>query len=179
MFRPIRVDHTNCLQVVIKTHSFIMWKLNSRTCKKRVSLSINKVGVYQSGRSFWLCISKFFFIKNCTYTTYSAREFTVVNSLVVNSNHYTTTHNYTYTVWSVRANFSLHYCMCTTGGLFFDVTCASSFPDNQTMNQKTSIRLFYYSFPNLQQRGQWWMSISVFDITTVRIRKRNNEFQNR
>jgi hypothetical protein len=23
MFRPIRVDHTNCLQVVIKTHSFI------------------------------------------------------------------------------------------------------------------------------------------------------------
>ncbi len=22
MFRPIRVDHTNCLQVVIKTHSF-------------------------------------------------------------------------------------------------------------------------------------------------------------
>jgi hypothetical protein len=98
MFRPIRVDHTNCLQVVIKTHSFIMWKLNSRTCKKRVSLSINKVGVYQSGRSFWLCISKFFFIKNCTYTTHSAREFTVVNSLVVNSNHYTTTHNYTYTV---------------------------------------------------------------------------------
>ncbi len=23
MFRPIRVDHTNCLQVAIKTHSFI------------------------------------------------------------------------------------------------------------------------------------------------------------
>jgi hypothetical protein len=23
MFRPIRVDHTNCLQVDIKTHSFI------------------------------------------------------------------------------------------------------------------------------------------------------------
>ncbi len=23
MFRPIRLDHTNCLQVVIKTHSFI------------------------------------------------------------------------------------------------------------------------------------------------------------
>ncbi len=22
MFRPIRVDHTNCLQVAIKTHSF-------------------------------------------------------------------------------------------------------------------------------------------------------------
>jgi hypothetical protein len=24
MFRPIRVDHTNCLQVAIKTHSFIV-----------------------------------------------------------------------------------------------------------------------------------------------------------
>ena len=24
MFRPIRVDHTNCLQVAIKTHSFIL-----------------------------------------------------------------------------------------------------------------------------------------------------------
>jgi hypothetical protein len=24
MFRPIRVDHTNCLQVDIKTHSFIL-----------------------------------------------------------------------------------------------------------------------------------------------------------
>ncbi len=24
MFRPIRVDHTNCLQVAIKTHSFII-----------------------------------------------------------------------------------------------------------------------------------------------------------
>jgi hypothetical protein len=23
MFRPIRLDHTNCLQVAIKTHSFI------------------------------------------------------------------------------------------------------------------------------------------------------------
>ncbi len=23
MFRPIRVDHTNCLQVAIKTHSFV------------------------------------------------------------------------------------------------------------------------------------------------------------
>jgi hypothetical protein len=23
MFRPIRVDHTNCLQVAVKTHSFI------------------------------------------------------------------------------------------------------------------------------------------------------------
>jgi hypothetical protein len=26
MFRPIRVDHTNCLQVAIKTHSFIYRK---------------------------------------------------------------------------------------------------------------------------------------------------------
>ncbi len=24
MFRPIRMDHTNCLQVAIKTHSFIL-----------------------------------------------------------------------------------------------------------------------------------------------------------
>ncbi len=24
MFRPIRVDHTNCLQVTIKTHSTVM-----------------------------------------------------------------------------------------------------------------------------------------------------------
>ena len=27
MFRPIRVDHTNCLQVAIKTHSFILKSL--------------------------------------------------------------------------------------------------------------------------------------------------------
>jgi hypothetical protein len=26
MFRPIRVDHTNCLQVAIKTHSFIHYE---------------------------------------------------------------------------------------------------------------------------------------------------------
>jgi hypothetical protein len=26
MFRPIRVDHTNCLQVAIKTHSFMKKK---------------------------------------------------------------------------------------------------------------------------------------------------------
>jgi hypothetical protein len=26
IFRPIRVDHTNCLQVAIKTHSFILKK---------------------------------------------------------------------------------------------------------------------------------------------------------
>ncbi len=26
MFRPIRVDHTNCLQVDIKTHSFILYE---------------------------------------------------------------------------------------------------------------------------------------------------------
>jgi hypothetical protein len=25
MFRPIRVDHTNCLQVAIKTHSFVLY----------------------------------------------------------------------------------------------------------------------------------------------------------
>jgi hypothetical protein len=25
MFRPIRLDHTNCLQMAIKTHSFIPW----------------------------------------------------------------------------------------------------------------------------------------------------------
>ncbi len=25
MFRPIRVDHTNCLQVAIKTHSFVQY----------------------------------------------------------------------------------------------------------------------------------------------------------
>jgi hypothetical protein len=31
MFRPIRVDHTNCLQVAIKTHSFNWAVLISRT----------------------------------------------------------------------------------------------------------------------------------------------------
>ena len=30
MFRPIRVDHTNCLQVAIKTHSFREWSQNER-----------------------------------------------------------------------------------------------------------------------------------------------------
>jgi hypothetical protein len=30
MFRSIRVDHTNCLQVTIKTHSFIVEDLLSR-----------------------------------------------------------------------------------------------------------------------------------------------------
>jgi hypothetical protein len=30
MFRPIRVDHTNCLQVAIKTHSFIQLESVSR-----------------------------------------------------------------------------------------------------------------------------------------------------
>jgi hypothetical protein len=29
MFRPIRVDHTNCLQVVIKTHSSLEIKMRS------------------------------------------------------------------------------------------------------------------------------------------------------
>ena len=35
MFRPIRVDHTNCLQVAIKTHSFSRLKANlSRLIRK-------------------------------------------------------------------------------------------------------------------------------------------------
>ena len=35
MFRPIRVDHTNCLQVAIKTHSFI--------CIKQIKKIINLI----------------------------------------------------------------------------------------------------------------------------------------
>jgi hypothetical protein len=32
MFRPIRVDHTNCLQVAIKTHSVqVRWKTTIKT----------------------------------------------------------------------------------------------------------------------------------------------------
>jgi hypothetical protein len=32
MFRPIRVDHTNCLQVAIKTHSFICTSPHATMC---------------------------------------------------------------------------------------------------------------------------------------------------
>jgi hypothetical protein len=38
MFRSIRVDHTNCLQVVIKTHSFIEGRYDERL-KPRVEES--------------------------------------------------------------------------------------------------------------------------------------------
>ncbi len=36
MFRPIRVDHTNCLQVAIKTHSlFVYYESLKRTLKTK------------------------------------------------------------------------------------------------------------------------------------------------
>jgi hypothetical protein len=39
MFRPIRVDHTNCLQVAIKTHSFIRKLLYPRSRLKDTKVS--------------------------------------------------------------------------------------------------------------------------------------------
>ena len=47
MFRPIRVDHTNCLQVAIKTHSFI-WTAEEKykkMCSKHMTCEVqsNKV----------------------------------------------------------------------------------------------------------------------------------------
>ena len=39
MFQPIRLDHTNCLQVAIKTHSFIECRCDERLQTKTKELT--------------------------------------------------------------------------------------------------------------------------------------------
>jgi hypothetical protein len=47
MFRPIRMDHTNCLQVVIKTHSFIETnRLFARTHNPEIESMAEGPGIF-------------------------------------------------------------------------------------------------------------------------------------
>jgi hypothetical protein len=59
MFRPIRVDHTNCLQVAIKTHSFKRIYLNFWQIYLILCFEVNKhkfsrkLGIFCVKCIFW------------------------------------------------------------------------------------------------------------------------------
>ena len=57
MFRPVRVDHTNCLQVVIKTHSFIPYV--HRTCGGERTMSVVVDLVIKTIQYTQCCLSRF------------------------------------------------------------------------------------------------------------------------
>jgi hypothetical protein len=60
MFRPIRVDHTNCLQVAIKTHSCSSTtRYNHNSTTRALSPSEYLVSLYSSYFHFRLCNSNF------------------------------------------------------------------------------------------------------------------------
>ena len=53
MFRPIRVDHTNCLQVAIKTHSFTGASRHDRL--RQLTLSVFCGKMYRWGAAYVEC----------------------------------------------------------------------------------------------------------------------------